>query len=82
MSFQVHIGAGVQLEAAVWEWLKSSKTDSRFCKDLAVSVWGTEVLRTRSTKGKICNRLKAAGAVAKPPLTPDKYRAVKGWFKL
>ncbi|XP_041924187.1 BEN domain-containing protein 5-like [Alosa sapidissima] len=79
---KVNIGAGVLLEAGVWDWLKASKSDSRFCKDLAVAVWGSEVLRGRSTEGRVCNRLKTAGAVAKPPLTPNKYKAVKGWSKL
>lgn len=78
---KVHIGAGIFIKNSTWTWLKGAKTDSRFCKDLAVAVWGSEVLRTRSTEGRVCNRLKSTGAVAKPPLSPDKYMAIKDTFK-
>ncbi|XP_030641081.1 BEN domain-containing protein 5-like [Chanos chanos] len=78
---KTHIGGGAYIPVGTWSWIRGAKNDSRFCKDLAVAIWGSEVLLNRSTEGKVCNRLKAQGAVAKPPLTPEKYQAVKDSFK-
>ncbi|XP_064197255.1 BEN domain-containing protein 5-like [Anguilla rostrata] len=81
---KIHIGGGAYISAGTWRWISGAKNDSSnpdFCKDLAVAIWGSEVLRNRSTEGKVCNRLKGQGAVAKPPLTPEKYQAAKDSFK-
>ncbi|MGH0135122.1 UNVERIFIED_CONTAM: hypothetical protein FKN15_057088 [Acipenser sinensis] len=76
----VCIGEGIWLPEEKWRWISKASKDSIFCKELAVAVWGSEVLKDRSTEGKICNRFKQMGAVAKPPLTPARYQAVKNCF--
>lgn len=77
---KVCIGEGIWLPEEKWRWISKASKDSIFCKELAVAVWGSEVLKDRSTEGKICNRFKQMGAVAKPPLTPARYQAVKSKY--
>lgn len=59
-----------------WDIVRRVEGDSKFCKSLAVVIWGTTVLKQRSVTGMKCNAKKAAEA--KPPLTPEKVSAIKG----
>uniref|UniRef100_A0A9J8DM32 BEN domain-containing protein n=2 Tax=Cyprinus carpio carpio TaxID=630221 RepID=A0A9J8DM32_CYPCA len=58
-----------------WDIVRRVEGDSKFCKSLAVVIWGTTVLKQRSVTGMKCNAKKAAEA--KPPLTPEKVSAIK-----
>lgn len=75
--FQVHIGCGVWLREDVWKRVQAHTKDSLFVKELAVAIWGTATLKTRSLTGKECPTTKGE---AKPPLTPTKLKALRGMF--
>ncbi|XP_052003533.1 BEN domain-containing protein 5-like [Xyrauchen texanus] len=69
------LGHGVMIPAEKWDIVRRVEGDLRFCKSLAVVIWGTTVLKQRSVTGMKCNAKKAAEA--KPPLTPEKISAIK-----
>uniref|UniRef100_A0A8C1LWZ7 BEN domain-containing protein n=1 Tax=Cyprinus carpio TaxID=7962 RepID=A0A8C1LWZ7_CYPCA len=69
------LGYGVMIPTKKWDIVRRVEGDSKFCKSLAVVIWGTTVLKQRSVTGMKCNAKKAAEA--KPPLTPEKVSAIK-----
>lgn len=73
--FQVHLGQGVWVCGEVWRRICTTHKDSLFVKELAVAVWGTAALKERSISGKECPTKRGE---ARPPLSPGKFRAVKG----
>ncbi|KAJ8049661.1 BEN domain-containing protein 5 [Holothuria leucospilota] len=75
---KIAIGGGIKLKKEQWEVLGCQKKPSLFVKNLAVSVWGSDVLRNRSVDGKICPRYKTA---PRKPLTPTKIDAVRKCFR-
>ena len=76
---QVLVADGVFIDQAIWAKIGSSKKHSIFVKDLAVAVFGTEVLKTSSVEGKLSPRYKKVpGKVAKPALCPRMLNGVKG----
>ncbi|KAJ8050392.1 BEN domain-containing protein 5 [Holothuria leucospilota] len=70
---------GKNWEEKQWEALRRHPKHSLFVKNLAVSVWGSEILKNRSVHGKACNRFKGKKET-KQPLTPVKLDAVKDCF--
>ncbi|KAK7128029.1 hypothetical protein R3I93_020579 [Phoxinus phoxinus] len=69
------LGHGVMIPTEKWDVVRRVEGDSKFCKSLAVVIWGTTVLKQRSVTGMKCNAKKSAEA--KPPLSPEKISAVK-----
>lgn len=77
IQMQVCIGAGIVIDDDVWDLLEIQKKPSLYVKNLAVAVWGSDVLLNRSVDGKTCPRYKTA---PRQPLTPVKLDAVRGKF--
>lgn len=69
--FQVHIGCGVWLREDVWKRVQAHTKDSLFVKELAVAIWGTAILKTRSLTGKECPTTKGD---ARPVVFVNLYR--------
>ncbi|XP_033126939.1 BEN domain-containing protein 5-like isoform X2 [Anneissia japonica] len=63
---KIHLGSGIFIPTFKWEMLQLQKKNSIFVKNLAVSVWGCDVLKARSVDGKICPRYPES--TPKPPL--------------
>lgn len=82
-SRQVHLGGGIWVEEEKWHQLQRTQGDSKFTKNLAVMIWGTETLKNRSVTGVATKKKK--DALPKPPLSPSKLKIVRGkinsWFK-
>ncbi|XP_056615875.1 BEN domain-containing protein 5-like [Triplophysa dalaica] len=75
---EVDIGEGVLIHSEKWKKIQANLKDSLFVKELAVCIWGTSTLANRSLEGKSCPTTKSD---PRPPLTPHKYRAIKGCFQ-
>ncbi|KAI7810757.1 BEN domain-containing protein 5 [Triplophysa rosa] len=75
---EVDIGEGVAIHIEKWKKIQANLKDSLFVKELAVCIWGTSTLANRSLEGKSCPTTKTD---PRPPLTPHKYRAIKGCFQ-
>ncbi|TKS74580.1 BEN domain-containing protein 5 [Collichthys lucidus] len=54
---------------------RGPKGDSKFTKNLAVMIWGTETLKNRSVTGVATKKKK--DALPKPPLSPSKLKIVR-----
>ncbi|XP_064474480.1 uncharacterized protein LOC135388692 [Ornithodoros turicata] len=76
------LGNGVAIPKEKWDIIFSQDEDTIFVKELAVAVWGTEVLSCKTFSGKLSNHAKAKGKVETfPALTPEKVQAVHGAFR-
>lgn len=75
-SLQVHLGGGIWVEEEKWHQLQRTQGDSKFTKNLAVMIWGTETLKNRSVTGVATKKKK--DALPKPPLSPSKLKIVRG----
>lgn len=75
---QVHLGGGIWVEEDKWHQLQRTQGDSKFTKNLAVMIWGTETLKNRSVTGVATKKKK--DALPKPPLSPSKLKIVRGTF--
>ncbi|XP_057210568.1 BEN domain-containing protein 5-like [Triplophysa rosa] len=75
---EVDIGEGVAIHSEKWKKIQANLKDSLFVKELAVCIWRTSTLANRSLEGKSCPTTKPD---PRPPLTPHKYRAIKGCFQ-
>lgn len=75
-SFQVHLGSGIWVDEEKWHQLQVTQGDSKYTKNLAVMIWGTDVLKNRSVTGVATKKKK--DAVPKPPLSPHKLSIVRG----
>ncbi len=73
---QVHLGGGIWVEEEKWHQLQRTQGDSKFTKNLAVMIWGTETLKNRSVTGVATKKKK--DALPKPPLSPSKLKIVRG----
>ncbi len=73
---QVHLGGGIWVEEEKWQQLQRTQGDSKFTKNLAVMIWGTETLKNRSVTGVATKKKK--DALPKPPLSPSKLKIVRG----
>ncbi|XP_064464918.1 BEN domain-containing protein 5-like isoform X2 [Ornithodoros turicata] len=71
----VVLGSGIKIKNERYQWLMRVKCDSKFCKDMARTVWSLEELMCRSVTGAACRRKK--DAEANRALTPKKLAAVK-----
>ncbi|KAK2863988.1 hypothetical protein Q7C36_003142 [Tachysurus vachellii] len=75
----VAFGHGVHLEKQKWKAIQRMDSHSKFCKSLAVAIWGLETLKERSVTGSRSNAIK--GSVAKPPLSPEKVGVIRECLK-
>lgn len=73
---QVHLGGGIWVDEEKWHQLQRTQGDSKFTKNLAVMIWGTETLKNRSVTGVATKKKK--DALPKPPLSPSKLKIVRG----
>ncbi|KAJ4943492.1 hypothetical protein JOQ06_005992 [Pogonophryne albipinna] len=71
----VHLGGGIWVEEEKWHQLQRTQGDSKFTKNLAVMIWGTETLKNRSVTGVATKKKK--DALPKPPLSPSKLKIVR-----
>ncbi len=72
------LGGGVTIDRASWDKiLLLARNPSIFCKELAISMWPLDELRTRSVTGKQSKAVKNRELEAKQPLTPVKIQAIK-----
>ncbi len=69
------IGEGVVIHSEKCKKIQANLKDSLFVKELAVCVWGTSTLANRSLEGKSRPTTKSD---PRPPLTPHKFRVLKG----
>ncbi|KAF5906541.1 BEN domain-containing protein 5-like, partial [Clarias magur] len=76
---RVDLGHGVHLEKQKWKAIQRMDSHSKFCKSLAVAIWGLETLKERSVTGSKSNAIK--GSVAKPPLSPEKVGVIRECLK-
>lgn len=67
------------MEEEKWHQLQRTQGDSKFTKNLAVMIWGTETLKNRSVTGVATKKKK--DALPKPPLSPSKLKIVRGKIK-
>lgn len=74
--FQVHLGSGIWVDEEKWHQLQVTQGDSKYTKNLAVMIWGTDVLKNRSVTGVATKKKK--DAIPKPPLSPHKLSIVRG----
>ncbi|XP_028857747.1 BEN domain-containing protein 5 isoform X2 [Denticeps clupeoides] len=72
---KVHLGGGIWVEEEKWHQLQRTQGDSKFTKNLAVLIWGTETLKNRSVTGVATKKKK--DALPKPPLSPSKLKIVR-----
>ncbi|KAI4899098.1 hypothetical protein NFI96_008401 [Prochilodus magdalenae] len=73
---KVSLGYGVLLDKQKWNVIQRMDSHSKFCKSLAVAIWGIETLKERTVTGSKSNAVK--GSVAKPPLSPEKVGVIRG----
>uniref|UniRef100_A0A4W5JY81 BEN domain containing 5 n=1 Tax=Hucho hucho TaxID=62062 RepID=A0A4W5JY81_9TELE len=73
---KVHLGSGIWVQEEKWHQLQRTQGDSKFTKNLAVMIWGTETLKNRSVTGVATKKKK--DALPKPPLSPSKLKIVRG----
>ncbi|GAB5575053.1 BEN domain-containing protein 5 isoform X7 [Prionailurus iriomotensis] len=74
---QVHLGSGIWVDEEKWHQLQVTQGDSKYTKNLAVMIWGTDVLKNRSVTGVATKKKK--DAVPKPPLSPHKLSIVRAF---
>ncbi|XP_021459708.2 BEN domain-containing protein 5 [Oncorhynchus mykiss] len=72
---KVHLGGGIWVQEDKWHQLQRTQGDSKFTKNLAVMIWGTETLKNRSVTGVATKKKK--DALPKPPLSPSKLKIVR-----
>ncbi|KAG9483009.1 hypothetical protein GDO78_009115 [Eleutherodactylus coqui] len=74
-SEKVHLGSGVWVNEEKWHQLQATQGDSKYTKNLAVMIWGTDVLKNRSVTGVATKKKKDASP--KPPLSPHKLSVIR-----
>ncbi|CAH1173957.1 unnamed protein product [Phaedon cochleariae] len=73
---EVHLGQNIFLKKEIYNsCLVSAKSGAQFVKNIAVSIFGIEILKNSSVTGKMSNRIKKSEA--RPPLDPNKLKAIK-----
>ncbi|XP_072275709.1 BEN domain-containing protein 5 [Pyxicephalus adspersus] len=72
---KVHLGSGVWVNEEKWHQLQATQGDSKYTKNLAVMIWGTDVLKNRSVTGVATKKKKDASP--KPPLSPHKLSVIR-----
>lgn len=78
LHLQVCVNDSVTLSLDQWVACQRQKKESKFVRSLATAIWGRNILKNRSTSGKVSNRLINDGGAAKPPLTPTKLNVLEG----
>ncbi|XDV13858.1 hypothetical protein PO909_002173, partial [Leuciscus waleckii] len=74
---KIHIGNTIWIREEAWKKINSATKDSLYVKEMAVALWGTNTLKSRSVSGKECPTNKHS---AKPPLTPSKLQVLRVCF--
>lgn len=81
---QVHLGDGIFVSTARWEWLLKRERDSLFVREVTKAVWGLTALRGRSVTGTPCRRFlnsrEAGTTPEKRALSPKKLDVVRSAF--
>ncbi|XP_075532404.1 uncharacterized protein LOC142565764 [Dermacentor variabilis] len=78
---EVHLGHGNYMDRDTWQRLLALPTDSAFCKQLAVRLWGSEILCQRSLTGSLSNRAISKGVTRVfPALSPVKVASMSDSF--
>jgi hypothetical protein len=89
---QVDLGAGILIDKKVYNEIFALDHVRKFTKSLSVAIWGTNVLSSRSVRGKPCRNRNGPKKIApgtvqtavqscqesKPPLTPEKLAVISG----
>ncbi|XP_066533669.1 BEN domain-containing protein 5-like [Hoplias malabaricus] len=75
----VDLGYGVLLDKQRWKTIQRIDSHSKFCKSLAVAIWGIETLKERTVTGSRSNAVRES--VAKPPLSPEKVGVIRDCLK-
>ncbi|KAL1476597.1 hypothetical protein MTO96_036396, partial [Rhipicephalus appendiculatus] len=74
---EVHVGHGTYIDVEIWQRLLQVPMDSTFCKQLAVRLWGNEVLAQRSLTGTLSKCALSKGLTRTyPPLSPVKLASM------
>lgn len=78
----MELAPGISILKDQWTKLVAGKNinESKFTRNLAVTLWGSETLKNRSVTGLACRRFLKDGAEAKRALTPLKVDAVQSEF--
>ncbi|XP_064465510.1 uncharacterized protein LOC135377135 isoform X2 [Ornithodoros turicata] len=77
----VDLGGGIKIPKDKWDILNRHEEEIKFVKELAVSIWGSEVLAERTFSGTLSNRAKAEGKTATfPALSPVKVQAMRSAY--
>ncbi|XP_040069902.1 BEN domain-containing protein 5-like [Ixodes scapularis] len=77
----VCVNDSVTLSLDQWVACQRQKKESKFVRSLATAIWGRNILKNRSTSGKVSNRLINDGGAAKPPLTPTKLNVLEACYE-
>ncbi|KAM7298247.1 BEN domain-containing protein 5-like [Ixodes scapularis] len=77
----VCVNDSVTLSLDQWVTCQRQKKESKFVRSLATAIWGRNILKNRSTSGKVSNRLINDGGAAKPPLTPTKLNVLEACYE-
>ncbi|XP_077485333.1 BEN domain-containing protein 5-like [Amblyomma americanum] len=79
---EVHVGHGSYVPVAAWNRLLALGSDSTFCKQLAVCLWGNKILAQSSLTGTLSNNAISKGMTKiHPPLSPLKVASVSDSFR-
>lgn len=65
------------MDETSWRDLQYNK-ETHFVKNLAVAIWGSDVLINRSVTGVTSNNQRGTNVVPRPKLTPRKVEFIKG----
>ncbi|CAH1183859.1 unnamed protein product [Phaedon cochleariae] len=77
---EVHIGQDIFLKKSTYNsCLVSARSGAQFVKNIAVAIFGIDVLKNSSVTGKTSNRIKKPDA--RPPLDPNKLQAIRDIYK-
>ncbi|XP_064456055.1 uncharacterized protein LOC135366961 [Ornithodoros turicata] len=77
----VDIGNGTKIPKFKWDLIHAQDEETKFVKELAVAIWGSEVLAQRTFSGTLSNRARAEGKTQVfPALSPVKVQTLRGAF--
>lgn len=75
----MHLGRVIYIDLGTWERLLLLPTDAAFCKQLAVRMWGNDILKVRSLNGTLSNKaISKGGLKIRKALSPVKVAALSG----
>lgn len=65
---KVHLGSGIWVDEEKWHQLQVTQGDSKYTKNLAVMIWGTDVLKNRSVTGVATKKKRKMLSPSRPSL--------------